>query len=95
MKLDTDQVRHVAAATGIEPVADTTITYDRLKAHFGEDTYFLDSDGAYVWEPVAESEDTSLKVEALQIASWADEKRTQLLKEDPRVKGVQLELGSK
>ena len=92
MKLDTDQVRHVAAVTGVEPVPETTIAHDHLKTHFGEDTFYLDSEGAYVWEPADDSEGFAIKLEAFQIASWANRERTQLLKEEPKLKGVQVRL---
>jgi len=92
MKLDSKQVRHVTVVAGVEPIPDTTITHDHLKTHFGEDTFYLDSEGAYVWEPTELSKGTTLKLEALQIASWANKERTQLLKEEPKPKGVQLQL---
>jgi hypothetical protein len=91
MKLDTNLVQHVTAVAGVEPIPDTTITHDHLRTHFGEDTFYLDSEGAYVWEPTEDSEGTA-KLEALQIASWANKERTQLLKEEPKSKGVQLKL---
>lgn len=92
MKLDTNQVEYVAAVAGVDPVPDTTITHDHLKTHFGEDTFYLDSDGAYVWEPLDDSEGRALNLEAFQIASWVNEERTQLLKEDPKPKGVHIRL---
>jgi hypothetical protein len=92
MKLDTNQVQYVAVVTGVDPVPETTVTHDHLRTHFGEDTFYLDSEGAYVWEPADDSEGSAPKLEAFQIASWANKERTQLLKEEPKLKGVQVQM---
>ncbi len=92
MKLSTEQVMTVAAKMGVEPVPDTSIAHDKLKSHFGDHTFFLGSVGAYVWELAEESETHHPKLEALQIASWADDEHTILQPQEPRPVGAEVVL---
>ncbi len=88
MKLSPEQVELVSAAMGAEPIADSTIAHDHLKEHFGDHTFYLGPAGAYVWEAAGEEPDAAFRLEAVQIASWADEERTLLQRENPTPTGA-------
>jgi len=83
MKLNEHQIQRVAAKVRVGPVADTASAHDHLKQHFGDHTFFLGPSGAFIWEPVGETESAPLELQALKIASWVDEERTLLQREPP------------
>lgn len=92
MKLSTEQIDLVAAAVGAEPLAEATIAYDRLKEHFGDHTFYLGRTGAYVWEVADDAQESGFRLEAVQIAAWADAERTLLQKESPKPTGATVTL---
>jgi hypothetical protein len=92
MKLSPEQVELVSAAVGAEPIAESTIAHNHLKDHFGDHTFYLGPAGAYVWEAAGEGEDSTFRLEAVHIASWADEERTLLQKESPTPTGAAVTL---
>ncbi len=88
MKLNDYQIQRVSSVVGVGPVAETANAHDHLKQHFGDHTFFLGPSGAFVWEPIGELDVGSLELQALRIASWADENRTLLQREPPEPIGM-------
>lgn len=88
MRLNATQVGAVSAQLGAEPVPDETMTHTNLLNHFGDHTFYIGPEGAYVWEPVAFPKSENPQIEAVQIASWADDERTMLKPEPPEPTGT-------
>jgi len=86
MKLNDEQVQHIEAKTGVEPIPDTTITHDQLKEHFGDHSFYLDATGVYVWEPVSDASISALQLKAFQLASWINAEHTALERHEPAAK---------
>lgn len=54
MKLTASQVATIEKKTGFTPVPDSAAAETGLADHFGEDTFYLDARGVYVFEEVEE-----------------------------------------
>lgn len=52
MKLTKTQVATIEKKTGFTPVPDEAAAETGLAEHFGEDTFYLDAQGVYVFEEV-------------------------------------------
>lgn len=54
MKLTAKQVATIEKKTGFTPVPDSAAAETGLAEHFGDDTFYLDPQGVYVFEEVEE-----------------------------------------
>lgn len=68
MKLNKKQVDTIEKKTGFSPVPDDAATQSGLAGHFGENTFYLDSKGVYVFEAVEQPSEEGDHVMAVQIA---------------------------
>lgn len=96
MKLNDAQITEVERQTGMEPIADDNPAVEALTGHFGDHTFYVDSEGLYVWERVG-SETAGQPVTALQVARWTGDERTELRLHEPEPTNVVLridEIGS-
>ena len=77
MRLNENQVQTIENKTGLTPISDEAASDSGLAGHFGDNTFYLDSRGVYVFEeiqPVDESgapvgEANGDMVTAIQIAA--------------------------
>lgn len=80
MKLNQDQVDTIHEKTGLTPIPHDAASDSGLAGHFGDDTFYLDSQGVYVFEEVKTEADgiqtvvppeqaTGESVTAIQIAA--------------------------
>ena len=63
-----------------------------LNRLFGDHTFFLDSSGLHIVEPVVGNED-SQSANVIKLASWNDAERTSLAAHEPEPTDVMIELG--
>jgi hypothetical protein len=88
MKLDQSQLQQVSEQVGLDPVPDSDPAQYYLETHFGTHTFYLDRNGLYVWEAVAEDDGSAAHIEAMKIAEWADEQRSLLEAHPPQRVGT-------
>ncbi|WP_431470880.1 hypothetical protein [Sphingosinithalassobacter sp. LHW66-3] len=80
MKLSDDQVETIQAKTGLTPIPQEAAAESGLEGHFGDNTFYLDSQGVYVFEEIRSEGDgvqavvppeeaTGESVTAVQIAA--------------------------
>ncbi|AKH42604.1 hypothetical protein FHS61_000374 [Altererythrobacter atlanticus] len=73
MKLTQDQTDQIQQKTGLEPVPTEIAQQSGLANHFGDETFYLNADGIFVFEqgrdPSAEDSGDAGAVTAIKIAS--------------------------
>lgn len=87
MKLNATQIARIHAEVGADPIPESTPVQTDLEAHFGTHTFYVDSTGLYVWEPIDATEAAQAEAVAIKIASWANDERTILEKHEPEIVG--------
>ncbi len=93
MKLNAVQLRKVVEQFGVEAIPEEDPVIPDLKEAFGDHTYFLDANGLNIVEPNVFPENSIGHV--VKVASWSSDEQTELLRHDPEVLPitVDLELG--
>ena len=80
MTLSPPQIQAILKKFGIQPIAENNGLYQEFKKTYGEHTFYVDPHGLNYWEPV---DAKGLQMRAVRIASWTDEKRTELKAHEP------------
>ena len=68
MKLTKKQVKAIEKKTGFTPLPDEAAAESGLAEAFGDQTFYVDPDGVYVFEAVEQLSGTGEPVTAIQIA---------------------------
>ena len=92
MKLSTDQVAQIFEQTGADPVPDNHQAITDLRNVFGDHTFYVAPDGLCVWEEAGHADTGGQVAEAMVVASWADEEKTQLQPHDPKPTAIVVKL---
>lgn len=92
MKLNADQVAQVFDQTGADPVPEDHQAIMDLQTVFGDHTFYVAPDGLCVWEPMGHADTGGQVAEAMVVASWADEEKTQLQPHDPKPTAIVVKL---
>ena len=88
MKLSQDQVDQIRDKTGFTPLPDEAAAQSGLAGHFGEDTFYLDPNGVYVFEETEQASGRQGKaLTAFQIA--AVEGTAEEGEEDVTIRGIE------
>ena len=82
MKLSAQQIEKVRDQLSLDPFPDDDA--EELRNAFGDHTFYLDSNGLYIWEPVVSGQMGGQFANAVMVASWTDDKRTDLASQDPQ-----------
>lgn len=69
MKLTDQQVDRVRETTGLNPYPDDAPAAAELRSHFGDHTFYLDTNGLYIWEEEGAADGASRPATAIQIAA--------------------------
>jgi hypothetical protein len=70
MKLSDQQVDKVRETTGLNPYPEDAPAADELRSHFGDHTFYLDTNGLYIWEEEEGAADSAARpATAVQIAA--------------------------
>lgn len=92
MKLNTQQMAQVFDQTGADPVPEDHQAMADLRNAFGDHTFYMAPDGLCVWEPMGQADTGEQVAEAMVVASWADEEKTQLLAHEPKSTAIVVKL---
>ncbi len=84
MKMNSAQIQHTQHQLDAKVIPAEHPMMSQLERLFGEHTYFLDSKGLNIVEPVeAEQNDGRLGGVVINLASWTDEKAQSLQPHEP------------
>lgn len=83
MKLNTSQIEQTLTQFQAHPVPADHPAVARLESIFGDHTFFLDSNGLNIVEPLAREEGDGPACIVLNVASWADSSGQSLEPHDP------------
>ncbi len=92
MKLNAGQLRKVEEQFGVEAIPEDDHVIPDLKEAFGDHTYFLDTDGLNIVELNVYSESSTGNV--VKIASWSSDEQTELMRHEPEVLPITVDLES-
>lgn len=92
MKLNAAQLQKVEEQFGAQAIPEEASFMDDLIQAFGEHTFFVNADGLHIVEPKPSPESSDGNV--VKLASWASEKRSELVPHEPDVLPVAVDLGS-
>lgn len=90
MKLDPRQKTNIENQFGIEALPEEHPVARQLSDAFGPHTFFLDSAGLNIVEEDPSPENLSGNV--IRLARWKDENQTELVRQEPEVLPVTVEL---
>ncbi len=77
MKLSKREIGKVRAQMQAEPMPGDHPALPHLKTYIGNHTFYIGSDGVFIWEYADGDGEEDERINALRVASWADsDKRT-------------------
>ena len=92
MKLNAVQLRKVEEEFGVESIPEEEPVSSDLKEAFGDHTFFLDADGLNIVELKVFPESSIGNV--VKVASWLSDEQTKLLRHEPEVLPITVDLES-
>jgi hypothetical protein len=91
MKLNSEMVERTLGQIEAEAIPENHPEFPKLRGLFGDHTFFLDSSGLNIVEPM---EQMTRMGKLVNVASWDDADLLQLLPHVPESTDVLIELGS-
>ena len=96
MKLTSAQVERTLSQFEANPVPSSHPMVPELNEVFGDHTFFLNSDGLSIVEPVAADPQVGARAaRVVNLANWSDANLTQLKPHEPEPTDAIINLGSK
>src|SRR5262245_18300807 len=96
MKLTSEQVERTLAQFEAQAVPSNHPAVPQLSEMFGDHTFFLDSNGLNIVEPMEGGPETAAQpAQVVNLANWADETLTRLAPHEPEPTDAIVDLGSK
>mgnify|MGYP006269458091 CR=1 FL=1 len=90
MKLSPDQIAAAKAVLGADPLDEDHPATPQLKEAFGDQTFYVDTNGLLVFET---TEEPGTEAELKLVAAWTGEDRNQLGVVEPVQTGIKVDLG--
>ena len=95
MKLTSAQVERTLTQFEGEVIPDNHPVLPQLNSLFGEHTFFLDSHGLNIVEPVEATGAAAQSAKVVNLANWSDDNRSGLELHEPETTDVVITLVSK
>ena len=95
MKLTSAQVQRTLDQFKASVIPDEAPVIAQLNDVFGEHTFFLDQHGLSIVEPVEAAERAAECARVVNLASWSDDRRSDLKLHEPAETDIVVTLGSK
>lgn len=92
MKLSADQIKQIHDKKGIDPLPEDYLPMSDLLEAFGKHTFYLTADGLHIWEYIEISGAKGQVIIAVEIASWADDEKSDLTLHTPQLTEVTIRL---
>jgi hypothetical protein len=93
MKLNSAQLERTLGQLEARPIPDDHPVIPQLNDLFGEHTFFLDSHGLNIVEPVGAAGSSAQSAKVVNLASWSDETRSGLELHEPQTTDMVITLG--
>lgn len=90
MKLTIKQIQHTLDQIEAQDLPDDNPAVPQLIQIYGDHTFFVDSDGLHIVEPI----DPGTEGAVVRLANWADPQRTTLAAHKPEMTDVIVDLDS-
>lgn len=94
MKLDLAQLERTLSQFEAQALPDDHPVVPQLNDIFGDHTFFVDSTGLNVVEPIEASGVESSNGKIVNLAHWGDDSQTRLIAHEPEPTGIVVSLGS-
>ena len=72
MKLSRREIEKVRAQIQMEPMPGDHLALPHLKTYIGDHTFYIGSEGVFIWEYADGDGEEDERINALKVASWAD-----------------------
>jgi hypothetical protein len=95
MKLTSTQIKRTVSQCEAQPIPDNHPLIPQLNSLFGDHTFFLDTTGLTVVEPINPNQTGVQAGKMVNLANWSDASGTGLLPHEPEPTDVIVELESK
>jgi hypothetical protein len=96
MKLTSAQVERTLTQFEAQPVPSNHPSISQLSELFGDHTFFLDSNGLNIVEPIDSASDGATQQgQVVNLANWADATLTRLAPHEPEPTDAVVDLGSR
>ena len=95
MKLNSAQLERTLGQFEARPIPDDHPAIPQLNDLFGEHTFFLDSQGLNIVEPVAAAGAAAESAKVVNLATWSDDSQSGLELHEPQATDVVITLGLK
>jgi hypothetical protein len=95
MKLTSAQVERTLTQIEAHAVPSSHPMVPQLNEVFGDHTFFLDSNGLNILEPVADPAAGTQPARIVNLANWSDDSLTKLSPHEPELTDAIIDLGSK
>ena len=94
MKLSIDQIKQIHEKKGITPLPEDYSPMSELIRAFGDHTFYLTADGLHLWENIDVAGAEGEVIIAVEIASWANDGKSDLALHTPQLTEVTVKLAS-
>ncbi|HEX2352572.1 MAG TPA: hypothetical protein VHJ16_07315 [Xanthobacteraceae bacterium] len=95
MKLNSAQLERTLGQFEARPIPDDHPVIPQLNDLFGEHTFFLDSHGLNIVEPVGAAGAATESAKVVNLASWSDDSQSGLALHEPQATDLVIILGLK
>ncbi|HYX83262.1 MAG TPA: hypothetical protein VE714_12760 [Gemmatimonadales bacterium] len=95
MKLNSAQLERTLGQFEARPIPDDHPAIPQLNDLFGEHTFFLDSQGLNIVEPVGAAGAAAESGKVVNLATWSDDSQSGLELHEPQATDVVITLGLK
>jgi hypothetical protein len=95
MKLNSAQLERTLGQFEARPIPDDHPAIPQLNDLFGEHTFFLDSHGLNIVEPVGAAGAAAESAKVINLATWSDDSQSGLELHEPQATNVVITLGLK
>ena len=72
MKLSRREIKQVSIQMQAEPIPGDHPALPHLKTYIGDHTFYIGSEGVFIWEYADGDGEEDKRINALRVASWAD-----------------------
>ncbi|MBO0742068.1 MAG: hypothetical protein J2P51_11660 [Hyphomicrobiaceae bacterium] len=93
MRLSPARVEKTLSQFEAQAIPENHPAMAELNRLFGDHTFFLDSSGLLIVEPVVGEDESNQSANIVKLASWNDAERTSLAAHEPEPTDVMIELG--
>jgi len=85
MRLSQREIKKVKTQMQAEPVPSDHPALSHLKTYIGDHTFYIGSEGVFIWEYAGGDGEKNERINALRVASWADPGKRTIAMHTPQI----------